>query len=441
MRIAMIGAGYVGLVSAACLSEFGSEVFCIEANPARLASLRAGEIPFYEPGLRTLVERNARSGRLHFTDAVADVDDPDIYFLAVGTPRRAGGESVDLRALDTATRQIAATLRTGRRALVVTKSTVPVGTARRLDSILAECRPDLVCHHDVDVASNPEFLREGSAIEDFMRPDRVVVGAESEFAWELLRELYRPLSLREVPILRTDRQTAELVKYATNGFLATKITYINEMADLCEQLGANVMDVARGLGMDRRIGPRFLHPGPGYGGSCLPKDTRALAEMGRESSAPMRIVEATIKENEHRSAGVADRVARMMDGRVRDQRIAVLGLTFKPNTDDLRDAVSRVVVPELIRRGAAVCAYDPVANADASRLPEFAGVEFANSSTETLENAHALLLLTEWNEFRGILPSTLRSHMAVPLVIDMRNALNRQAMLASGIRYHGVGVT
>ena len=440
MRIAMIGAGYVGLVSAACFSEFGSEVFCVEADPARLDSLRAGEIPFYEPGLRTLVERNTQAGRLHFTRNLVEADDAEIYFLAVGTPRQAGGEGVDLRALETATRQVAEVLRPGRPALLVTKSTVPVGTARKLDSILAAQRPDLEWRQEVDVASNPEFLREGSAIEDFLRPDRVVLGVESEFAWKLLWELYQPLSLREVPILRTNRETAELVKYATNGFLATKITFINEVADLCEQLGANVVDVARGLGMDRRIGPRFLHPGPGYGGSCLPKDTRALAEMGRTHDAPIRIVETTIEENERRSAGIANRVTRLMGGCVRNRRIAVLGLTFKPNTDDMRESVSRVVIPELVRRGAEVCAYDPVANASASRLPEFTGVEFAKSPTDAMDSAHALLLLTEWNEFRGIRPAALHSRMAEPLVIDMRNALNRQAMLSAGIRYHGVGV-
>ena len=440
MRIAMIGAGYVGLVSAACFSEFGSEVFCVEADPARLDSLRAGDIPFYEPGLRTLVERNTQAGRLHFTRNLAEADDAEIYFLAVGTPRQAGGEGVDLRALETATRQVAEVLRPGRPALLVTKSTVPVGTARKLDSILAAQRPDLEWRQEIDVASNPEFLREGSAIEDFLRPDRVVLGVESEFAWRLLWELYQPLSLREVPILRTNRETAELVKYATNGFLATKITFINEVADLCEKLGANVVDVARGLGMDRRIGARFLHPGPGYGGSCLPKDTRALAEMGRIHDAPIRIVETTIEENERRSAGIANRVTRLMGGCVQNRRIAVLGLTFKPNTDDLRESVSRVVIPELVRRGAEVCAYDPVANASASRLPEFTGVEFAKSPTDAMDSAHALLLLTEWNEFRGIRPATLHSRMAEPRVIDMRNALNRQAMLAAGIRYHGVGI-
>ena len=440
MRIAMIGAGYVGLVSAACFSEFGSDVVCIEADRARLDSLLAGEIPFFEPGLQGLVERNTGAGRLAFSGSVGDACGAGIIFLAVGTPRQAQNGQADLGALEAALRQVAGVLENDRYSVLVTKSTVPVGTARMLETILAEERPDLVAGRDIDVASNPEFLREGSAIEDFMRPDRVVLGVDSDAAWTVLSDLYAPLSLREVPVLRTDRETAELIKYATNGFLATKITFINEIADLRERVGANVADVARGLGMDGRIGPKFLHPGPGYGGSCLPKDTAALAASGREHDAPLRIVEAVAEANEHRRHQIADRVSLAMGGDLHGRRVAVLGLTFKPETDDMREAVSRVVLPELQRRGARVCAYDPVAIAAAAKLPEFAGVKFAPSAEAAIEGADALLLLTEWNEFRGMDPTTIRRLMAQPVVVDMRNVFSPQSMREAGIRYRGVGI-
>ena len=440
MRIAMIGAGYVGLVSAACFSEFGSEVVCVEADASRLAALRAGDIPFFEPGLSRLVKRNFEAGRLSFSEDIRDAAGARIVFLAVGTPRQARTGQADLGALEAAVRQVSGVLVPGRLSLIVTKSTVPVGTARRVEAIVLDERPDLVPGQDFDIASNPEFLREGSAIEDFLRPDRVVLGIQTDLAWEMLSELYGTLSLGDVPFLRTDRETAELIKYATNGFLAAKITFINEMADLCEQVGANVADVARGLGMDGRIGPKFLHPGPGYGGSCLPKDTSALAAAGREHGAPLRIVEAVVKANEERRLRVADRVSAAVGGDVRGRLVAVLGLTFKPETDDMREAVSRDVVPELLRRGARVRVYDPVANAVAARLPEFAGAEFSSDAESALEQADALLLLTEWNEFRGIDPASIRRLMSDPVVIDMRNVFHPQAMREAGIRYRGVGV-
>ncbi len=440
MRIAMIGAGYVGLVSAACFSEFGSEVVCVEADPRRLDALRAGDIPFFEPGLAQLAERNIAAGRLTFTGATADASSALVIFLAVGTPRQASGGQADLGALETAVRQVAGILRPGERSLIVTKSTVPVGTSRRVEKILGEERPDLECGEDYDVASNPEFLREGSAIEDFLRPDRVVLGVQTNAAWSTLSELYGSLSLRDVPVLRTDRETAELIKYATNGFLATKVTFINEIADLCERVGADVTDVARGLGMDRRIGAKFLHPGPGFGGSCLPKDVAALAEAGRHHDAPQRIVEAVQAANEDRRKRIADRVAEALGGEIRGRRIAVLGLAFKPETDDMREAVSRVVVADLRSRGAHVAAYDPVANAVAASLPEFEGVEFAASAEEAIDRADAALLLTEWNEFRGMEPRSFRERMKQPVVIDMRNVFRPRAMRRAGIRYRGVGV-
>ena len=440
MRIAMIGAGYVGLVSAACFSEFGSEVICIEESSARLVALKSGKIPFFEPGLRALVDRNTEAGRLSFSGNIADARDARIVFLAVGTPRQAGTNHADLGALETAVLQVAGILAPTAGTLVVTKSTVPVGTARKIEASLIAARPDLVSGRDFHVASNPEFLREGSAIEDFLRPDRVVLGVESHAAWEMLSELYGSLSLGEVPLLRTDRETAELVKYAANGFLAAKIAYINEIADLCERVGANVADVARGLGMDRRIGPEFLHPGPGYGGSCLPKDTAALAAIGQEQDTPLRILEAVVEANEERQQRIADRVSVAMGGDVGGRLIAVLGLTFKPETDDMREAASRVVVPELLRRGARIRAYDPVANAAAAKLPEFAGAGFAANAESAMAQADALLLLTEWNEFRGIEPGSVRRLMADPVVVDMRNVFNAQSMRDAGIRYHGVGV-
>lgn len=441
MRIAMIGAGYVGLVSAACFSEFGSEVVCIEADPRRLGALLSGDIPFFEPGLRQMVSRNFKAGRLTFSGEMASARGARIIFLAVGTPRQAQGARADLGALESAVRQVAGVLVRGDRSLLVTKSTVPVGTARRVEEILAQERPDLCPEQDHDVASNPEFLREGSALEDFLRPDRVVLGVRSDFAWKLLSGLYGSLSLRDVPILRTDRETAELIKYATNGFLATKISFINEMADLCEAVGADVANLARGLGMDRRIGPKFLHPGPGFGGSCLPKDTAALVEFGRECGVRQRILEAAEEINESRRQQVIARVTKAVGGEVRGRRIAVLGLSFKPETDDLREAVSRVVVPGLVTRGASVVVYDPVANAAATGLPEFRDAEFAASAGAAIERADAMLLLTEWNEFRGMDPESICRLMASPpVVIDMRNVFNPQAMRNAGVHYHGIGV-
>ncbi len=441
MPIAMIGAGYVGLVSAACFSEFGTKVVCVEADEGRLGMLREGGIPFYEPGLASLVSRNVEAERLLFSGDLEDaVSASNLVLIAVGTPMRREDGNADLSHVTSATAAIARALPGDRRTVVATKSTVPVGTARSIESAIAEVRPDLTPGEDFDVASNPEFLREGTAIGDFMRPDRVILGVNSEHARNLLSDLYRPLSLRDVPILSTDRETAELVKYATNGFLATKIAFINEIADICEKIGADVKDVARGLGMDRRIGSKFLHPGPGFGGSCLPKDAAALAETARGQGVRSRIVEAVLESNASRKMAVADRLAAALYGRIRSQTVAVLGLTFKPETDDLREAPSRTVLPELIRRGAFVRAYDPIGMEAAKRIPEFSGVEFADTAQTAMSGADALLILTEWNEFRGIAPNLIRQCLRQPVVVDMRNIYDAHAMRSAGLEYHAVGL-
>jgi UDPglucose 6-dehydrogenase len=437
MRIAMVGGGYVGLVSGACFAEFGVDVCILDTDAAKIAALRDGRIPIYEPGLDTLVQENARDGRLRFTTDLAQaVEGADAVFLAVGTPSRRGDGHADLSFVFAAAEQVA---RAAKGPLVlVTKSTVPVGTGRQVQEIVRKVRPDLA----IEVASNPEFLREGSAIGDFMRPDRVVIGvnegAGGERALAVLKRLYRPLNLIEVPILATRIETAELIKYAANAFLATKITFINEIADLCEKVGADVHDVARGMGLDGRIGRKFLHAGPGYGGSCFPKDTLALARTAADFGAPIRLVETTIAVNEARKAGMAERVIAACGGSVAGKTIAVLGLTFKPETDDMRDAASLVVVPRLVEAGATIRAFDPAGMAHAKPLLP-GSVRYATGALDAVTGADALVLLTEWNEFRALAPQRLRQAMRGNVLLDLRNVYDPEAMRAAGFQYASIG--
>ena len=437
MRIVMLGAGYVGLVSGACFAEFGVEVCLVDTDAAKVASLREGRIPIYEPGLDRLVEENAREGRLRFTTDLADaMHGVDAAFLAVGTPSRRGDGHADLSYVFAAAEQ-AARAATGPLVLV-TKSTVPVGTGRKVREAVRAARPDLA----IEVASNPEFLREGSAIGDFMRPDRVVIGTEEgpggERALAVLKRLYRPLYLMETPVVATSLETAELIKYAANAFLAMKVTFINEIADLCERVGADVHGVARGMGLDGRIGRKFLHAGPGYGGSCFPKDTLALARTAADAGSPVRLVETTVAVNERRKAAMAERVVAAMGGSVDGRTVAVFGLTFKPETDDMRDAPSLSVLPALARAGAKLRAFDPAGMAAAKPLlPE--GVHYAGNALDAAEGADALVLLTEWNEFRALSPQRLRRAMRGDVLLDFRNVYDPEAVRAAGFRYHSIG--
>ena len=432
MRVVMVGTGYVGLVTGACFSEFGLEVCCVDQDVQKIERLLRGEIPIFEPGLDRLVASNVAAGRLSFTTNLASaVATADVVFIAVGTPSRRGEGHADLTFVYAAAREIAGAL--DGHTVVVTKSTVPVGTGRQIERILREERPDA----EFDVVSNPEFLREGAAIGDFMRPDRVVIGAESERAQEIMRELYRPLFLIETPIMFTSLETAELTKYAANGFLAMKITFINEIADLCERVGADVHDVAKGIGLDGRIGRKFLHPGPGYGGSCFPKDTLALTRTGQEAGAPLRLIETVVDINDKRKHAMADRVVAACGGSVEGKTIALLGLTFKPNTDDMRDAPSLAIVPALIRAGATVRVYDPE-GMDAARSM-LDGVVWCGSVYEAVEAAHAVALVTEWNEFRAISLDRVKSLMREPVMIDMRNIYEPEDMAEAGFRYSCIG--
>lgn len=432
MRIAMVGTGYVGLVSGACFSEFGVDVVCVDTDSDKVARLNRGEIPIYEPGLDQLVARNRDEGRLSFsTDLVAAVAAADAVFIAVGTPSRRGDGHADLGFVHQAAREIAAAL--NGYTVVVTKSTVPVGTGAEVARIIRETRPDA----DFDVASNPEFLREGSAINDFMRPDRVVIGVESERAREVMRQIYRPLFLIETPIIFASPATAELTKYAANAFLAAKVTFINEIASLCEHVGADVHDVARGIGLDGRIGGKFLHPGPGFGGSCFPKDTLALTRIAQQAGAPVRLVETVVEVNEARKARMADKVIAHCGGSVQGKTIAVLGLTFKPNTDDMREAPSLKIVPALQAAGATIRAYDPEGMAEAKKLLE--GIRWCENAYETLEGADALVIITEWNAFRALDLGRMKKLMTSPVMVDLRNIYNPAEMAAAGFRYTSVG--
>ena len=432
MRIAMIGTGYVGLVSGACFSELGGTTICVDKDADKIARLSQGENPSFEPGLDDLVQKNVQAGRLSFSlDLQSAVAGADAVFIAVGTPSRRGDGYADLSYVFGAAEELARGL--DGYTVVVTKSTVPVGTGREVERIIRSVRPDA----DFDVASNPEFLREGSAIGDFMRPDRVVIGTESERAREILRRLYRPLYLIETPIVMTALETAELTKYAANAFLATKITFINEMADLCERVGADVHDVARGIGLDGRIGKKFLHPGPGYGGSCFPKDTLALVRTAQDAGSPVRIVETVVEINDRRKKQMAERIIAACGGSVAGRTIAVLGVTFKPNTDDMRDSPSLDILPALQAAGATVRAYDPEGMNEAKRL--LSGIHWCQDASDALTGADAMALLTEWNEFRALDLGRVRRLMRGNVIVDLRNVYSPSDMAAAGFEYSSIG--
>jgi len=431
MRVAMIGTGYVGLVSGACFADFGHTVTCIDKDTAKIERLRAGVMPIYEPGLEALVERNVREGRLFFaTDGAQAIRQAEAVFIAVGTPSRRGDGYADLTYVHAAAEEIAGLI--DGFTVVVTKSTVPVGTGDEIEAILKRVNPDA----DVAVVSNPEFLREGSAIEDFKRPDRVVVGMADDRARAVMIELYRPLNLNGVPMVVTDRRTSELIKYAANAFLAMKVTYINEMADLCERVGADVQQVAKGIGLDNRIGPKFLHAGPGYGGSCFPKDTRALARTAQDAGSPLRLVETTTEINDARKRAMAGKVAQALGGDVAGKTIAVLGLTFKPNTDDMRDAPALDIVPALQALGAKVQAFDPEGR-EARQL--LAGVDFKPGPYEAVEGADAVVILTEWDQFRALDLDRLKDLMGAPVIVDLRNVYRSEEVRARGFAYSSLG--
>ena len=431
MRIAMIGTGYVGLVSGACFADFGHHVACVDRDAGKIDGLNAGLMPIWEPGLEALVKANAERGRLEFTtDLAAGVDGAEAIFIAVGTPARRGDGHADLTYVFEAVRELAKAIKPG--TVVVTKSTVPVGTGDRISDILAEEGAD-----GISVASNPEFLREGAAIRDFKIPDRIVVGAEDEKAREVLREIYRPLFLNQAPILFTGRRTAELTKYAANAFLATKISFINEIANLCEAVGADVQDVARGIGLDNRIGAKFLHAGPGYGGSCFPKDTVALLQTANEAGIEQQIVSTVVKVNDERKEAMADRVVRALGGSVKGKRVGVLGLAFKPNTDDMREAPSIPLVRRLVESGADVIAFDPVAREQAEKiLPKIA---YAQSAEQVADAADALVIVTEWDEFRALDLDDLAGRMRGRVLVDLRNVWDPAEAERAGFVYVGIG--
>ena len=430
MRIAMIGTGYVGLVSGACFSEFGHQVACVDKDAGKIESLKAGRMPIYEPGLEEVVADNVKGGRLSFTtDLKTSVESADAVFIAVGTPSRRGDGHADLTFVFQAAEEIAAAL--AAYSIIITKSTVPVGTGQKVEETIRRIRPDA----DFDVASNPEFLREGSAIEDFRRPDRVVCGVTNDRARAILRELYRPLFLNETPMLFTGRETSELIKYAANAFLATKVTFINEIADICERVGANVQDVARGIGLDGRIGAKFLHAGPGYGGSCFPKDTLALLKTAEQVGAPSSIVEAVTRVNDARKLRMAEKIERAFGG-VAKKTIAVLGLTFKPNTDDMREAPSLVILPWLKQRGAILRAYDPEGMKEAKKHLD---IEMCHDAYAALKDADGVVILTEWNEFRALDLRRIRNLLKRPLMVDLRSIYRPDEMEKAGFTYVSIG--
>jgi len=440
MNITIIGTGYVGLVSGTCFSEFGFNVTCIDKDTNKINNLQNGIIPIYEPSLEDLVKKNMFAKRLSFSTSLSKVfKDSDAIFIAVGTPTNINNNKADLKYIYNVIREIADLIDINDNPkLIVTKSTVPVGTGKEIESYILNYRNDLKIGKNFDIASNPEFLREGSAIEDFMRPDRVVCGVSSEFAKSILKTLYRPLNLRETPILFTKRETAELIKYASNGFLATKITFINEMADICEKVGADVQDVAKGIGLDGRIGSKFLHPGPGFGGSCFPKDTRALAEIGKESGARTNLIETVIKVNDSRKINMVKKITKAV-GSIENKTIAVLGITFKPNTDDMRESPSLVIVPELLKRAKKVKVYDPVGMNNAKQMAEFDGVIWTENTFSCIENTDVIVIITEWNEFRALDLIKIKKSLNNPIIIDLRNIYKHDSMREAGIKYISVG--
>ena len=433
MNILVIGTGYVGLVSGTCFSEFGFQVTCIDKDEAKIARLKQGEIPIYEPGLDDLVRRNLEAGRLCFdTNTERHVGQADVIFIAVGTPTRRGDGHADLTYVFAAAEEVAAHL--SGYSVIVTKSTVPVGTGRQLQDVIAKANPQA----DFDIASNPEFLREGSAINDFMRPDRVVVGTESDRAITIMRQLYRPLYLIETPILFASLETAELIKYAANAFLATKISFINQIADLCEAVGANVHEVAKGMGLDKRIGGKFLHAGPGYGGSCFPKDTLALVKTAEMHNIDMPMVEGVVHYNDQRKIAMATRIKKAMGGDIQGKKIAILGLAFKPETDDMRDSPALSILPQLVADGAQITAYDPAAMEEAKPLLP-AAITYVKSALDTLHEADAVVVITEWNEFRAISASVFTDLMAGRIMVDLRNLYEAAQMTEAGLEYHSIG--
>jgi len=433
MKIAMIGAGYVGLVSGICFSDFGHDVTSVDSNPDKIAMLERGEVPIFEPGLEALMAKNVAAGRLTFSDDLATaVAGADAVFIAVGTPTRRGDGHADLTFVMDAAREIAKAA--SGYIVIVTKSTVPVGTNRQVKQVIRKANPAL----DFDVASNPEFLREGAAIEDFMKPDRVVVGVQSDRAAEVMQDIYRPLYLRDFPIIVTDLESAEMIKYAANAFLATKITFINEIAALCERTGADVKQVSKGMGLDGRIGNKFLHAGPGFGGSCFPKDTRALARIGQEHASPVQITETVIKVNEEVRRRMTDKLLDMCDGSFNGKRIGVLGVTFKPNTDDMRDAPALTIVPALVGGGAKVRVMDPQGQREGEEL--LPGVQWLDDPYKAAHNADLLVILTEWNEFRALDLKRIVRKMSVPRLADLRNIYSaRDAKRAGFTAYQSVG--
>jgi UDPglucose 6-dehydrogenase len=431
MRVSMIGAGYVGLVSGACFADFGHQVTCVDKDGMKIAALKRGEIPIFEPGLDELIKSNIEQGRLEFAADNARVAEADAVFIAVGTPSRRGDGHADLSFVYQAVREIAPLI--AATAVVITKSTVPVGTGDEIENILRELRPDA----EIQVVSNPEFLREGAAIRDFKHPDRIVVGTDNESARKVLAEIYRPLYLNAPPIIYVTRRTAELIKYASNAFLATKITFINEMADLCEQVGADVQEVARGMGLDNRIGSKFLHAGPGFGGSCFPKDTSALIKTAHDHGVPLRLVETVAAVNDQRKRAMARKVVLALGGSVRGKTIAVLGLTFKPNTDDTRDSPSIPLITALHDLGAIVRGYDPAGMEQAK--PHLPDVQYCQNAYSAAEGAEALVIATEWEQFRALDLSRLKRVMARPLIVDLRNIYRDEEMRRAAFQYVPIG--
>ena len=440
MKIAVIGAGYVGLVTAACFSEFGYEVICIDNDKYKIKQLKKNIIPIYEPGLSDLVKKNAKSKYLLFSNNISKVRDANIIFIAVGTPssRRGDGEA-DLKFVFSVVNDISKFLKKGKKQLVITKSTVPVGTGKKIQDIICELRPELINNKDYFVSSNPEFLREGSAIEDFMRPDRVVCGVTDKKAEETLKELYRPLNLREAPVLFTDIESAEIIKYASNAFLALKVSFINEIANLCEKTGGNVQMVAKGMGLDNRIGPKFLHPGPGFGGSCFPKDTRALYASFKKNKIKNTLVKSVINFNEDRKISIVNKIKNLLKPNIKNKVIAFLGVTFKPNTDDLRESPSLEIIPRLRKLGIKIHVHDPAFNSEFIKIKEFDKVKWYGNVLDAMKNADLLVIHTEWNEYRGLDLLKVKKELKNPIILDLRNIFNLDDVKKFNIKYYGIG--
>ena len=439
-KITIIGTGYVGLVSGAGLAEFGHEVTCLDIDEEKISKLNDGLIPIYEPSLEDLVKKNVKAKRLFFsTNLSENYKNSDAIFIAVGTPTNPNNNKADLKYVFDVAKEVADLIDLADKPkLIVTKSTVPVGTGKKIESYILNYRKELQVSKNFEVASNPEFLREGSAIEDFMRPDRVICGVESNFAKSILEKLYRPLNLRETPILFSKRETAELIKYAANGFLATKITFINEMSDICEKVGADIQEVAKGIGLDGRIGSKFLHPGPGFGGSCFPKDTRALSEIAREAGSSSRIIDSVIQVNESRKINMVGKIKDVLKP-LENKSLSILGLTFKPNTDDMRESPSLVIVPELVKVVKNINVYDPAGMPIAKNMKEFTGVNWKDNTYECIKNTDCIVIITEWNEFRALDLEKVKILLNKPVIIDLRNIYKPASMAELGFQYISLG--